>query len=96
MEETEMEKIAATALIVFASQFTFIALKGSQQINVVAGRFWAAGAISLGLGVSGLVTLDIIANAMIHGSHWSVYASYLASGVCGIWAAMMIEKRRSK
>ena len=90
-----MEKIAATALIVFASQFTFIALKGSQQINVVAGRFWAAGAISRGLGVTGLVTLDIIANAMIHGSHWSVYASYLASGVCGIWAAMMIEKRRN-
>ena len=83
-------------VLVFVSHFIFIALKGSQQINVVAGRFWTAGAVSLGQGVTGLVTLDIIANAMIHGSHWSVYASYLASGVCGIWAAMMIEKRRNR
>ena len=83
-------------VLVFVSHFIFIALKGSQQINVVAGRFWAAGAGSRGRGVAGLGALDIIANAMIHGSHWSVYASYLASGVCGIWAAMMIEKRRNR
>lgn len=81
-------------LIVFVAQFTFIMLKGMQQINVVAGRFALSGLVSFGLGVTGLVTFDILANSVVRGAHWSVYISYLCSGVLGIWAAMWLEQRR--
>jgi|TARA_R110000824_G_scaffold120382_1_gene275599 hypothetical protein len=86
--------VGAVVVVVFVAQFTFIALKGLQQINVVAGRFWRAGMVSFWLGVSGLVTLDILANSLVNGAHWTVYISYLASGVFGIWLAMWIEERR--
>jgi hypothetical protein len=86
--------LVAVVVLVFVAQFMFIALKGMQQINVVAGRMAAAGWASLGLGVTGLITLDILANSLVNGAHWTVYVSYLASGVFGIWAAMLIERRR--
>jgi len=88
--------VPAVALIVFVAQFIFIALKGVQQITVVAGRFWVAGITSLGLGVSGLVTLDILANALVKGAHWFVLVCYLAGGVLGILSAMWLEGRRKK
>jgi uncharacterized membrane protein YuzA (DUF378 family) len=86
----------AASAIVFVAQFMFIMLKGLQQINVVAGRVAVAGWVSLGLGITGLITLDILANSLVNGAHWSVYASYLLSGVLGIWAAMWLERVRSK
>lgn len=86
--------VGVVAVLVFLAQFTFIALKGLQQINVVAGRFWRAGMVSFWLGVTGLVTLDILANSLVNGTHWMVYASYLSSGVFGIWLAMWLELRR--
>ena len=86
-------------VVVFVSQFVFVLLRGMQQINVVAGRKKMAAATSLGLGVTGLAVLDILTNSFVKESHWSVYVSYLVSGVAGILAAMWIEewsrKRRS-
>ena len=86
--------VGVVVVAVFVAQFIFIALRGMQLINVVAGRFAMAGWVSFGLGVTGLVILDILANSLVNGAHWAVYVSYLAGGVFGIWAAMWIEVMR--
>ena len=86
--------LGVVVLLVFVAQATFIFLKGMQQINVVAGRYAPAAAVSFALGATGLVTLDILANGLVKGTHWLVYASYLVAGVVGILIAMYLESRR--
>jgi len=88
--------LGVVIVIVFVAQFMFIALKGLQQINVVAGRFAIASVVSFWLGVTGLITLDILANSLVNGAHWAVYVSYLTSGVAGIQTAMWIELKRKR
>lgn len=78
-------------LTVFISQYLFILLKGMQQINVVEGRYKQSIAISLGLGICGLLTLGIITTAIVSGGSWLVYASYLAAGPSGIVTAIWLE-----
>ena len=80
-------------LIVFVAQFFFIFLKGLQQINIIKQRYRLSIFISLGLGVCGLLTMGIIAKAVVVGGHWSVYAGFLAGGPAGICSAIWIEKK---
>lgn len=82
--------------IVFVAQFFFIFLKGLQQINVIKQRYRLSIFISLGLGVCGLLTMGIIAKAVVVGGHWSVYAGFLAGGPAGIASAIWIEKQGAR
>ena len=82
-----------TWLIVFIAQFFFIMLKGLQQINVINERYLISMLVSFGLGLCGLLTMGIVAKAVIIGSHWSVYAGFLAGGPAGIASAIWIERR---
>ena len=86
--------LGVVVLLVFVAQAFFIFLKGLQQINVVAGRRVPAALVSFALGVTGLITLDILANGLVKGTHWLVYVSYLLAGVVGIIMAMYLESRR--
>ena len=79
------------AVVVFVSQFVFVMLKGTQQINVVRGRVLASAVVSFVLGVCGLLTLDILTTSFVHGAHWTVFAAFLVSGPAGIVAAIKGE-----
>lgn len=81
------------AVVVFVSQFVFVMLKGTQQINVVKGRTMAAMGVSFALGVCGLSTLGIVTAAVNRGGNWYVYAAFLAGGPVGIAAAIWKEKQ---
>ena len=81
------------AVVVFIAQYFFIMFKGLQQINVIKERYVLSILISFGLGVCGLLTMGIVAKAVVVGSHWATYVGFLAGGPMGIVSAIWLEKR---
>ena len=81
------------AVVVFIAQYFFIMFKGLQQINVIKERYMLSMLISFGLGVCGLLTMGIVAKAVVVGSHWTVYVGFLAGGPMGIVSAIWLEEK---
>jgi ABC-type phosphate transport system permease subunit len=81
------------AVLVFVAQYFFILFKGLQQINVIKERYAVSMLVSFGLGVCGLLTMGIVAKAVVMGSHWTVYVGFLAGGPVGIVSAIWLEKK---
>lgn len=84
------------ALLIFACQFTYIALLGLQQLNVVGRHYIGACVVSLLLGMCGYQLTAQIALAAHGPALGPVWWGYLAGGPLGICFGMWLHPRLRK